>query len=136
MSLMRLSLAALVCCATGLSAQQKPASDTIMVFWRGQNAQLPDSAKSVIRERLKAVHQNSSMRVLVLDTGSSKDSMVVATRLGGIRGFLTTNSVAMSRIRVGTRNSGWATDTVGTGPLTNTLIIASPAPATGTGTEK
>ena len=86
-------LGTLALTATVLPAQEKsqppapPAAvSTDMLFFKGENAQLPDSAKSVLESRLPAIRQDAAMRIVILDYGSSKDSMLVFTRLYAIRG--------------------------------------------------
>ena len=123
-------LAALVCCATAVRAQQ-PRADTTMIFWNGQNAQLPDSAKSVLQDYVGQL-QRSYARIVILDAGTSRDSMLVASRLDAVRGYLVRNGISMDRITVGTRGTGWTTDKAASGPPSDysTLWIVMPPPGT------
>jgi hypothetical protein len=128
------TLGLLTVIATGLRAQQVPqapaAVSTDMLFFHDENAKMPDSAKSVIDGRLPAVKRDAKMRIVILDYGSSKDSMVVATRLNAVRGLLVTRSVAKSRIDVGTRTTGWRTDGDAIGPHDpqHTIVFILPSP--------
>ena len=130
MSWWRLTLAALTCYTVGLEAQE-PRSDTTMIFWNGENAQLPDSAKSVLQEKVSQI-QRAYARIIILDAGSSRDSMLVASRLDAVRGYLMRNTISMDRITVGTRGTGWTTDKVATGAPSgySTLWIIMPPPGT------
>jgi len=126
----RLVTAMLFCCAASRGAAQQPAHDTTKIFWHGENAQLTDSAKSVMEEYLKTPRRTPMAHIVVLDLGSSKDSELVSTRLNAIRGFLMRKSVASSRIGVGTRGTGWTTDTAALHvDPTTTWYIAMPPPS-------
>ncbi|HUL49442.1 MAG TPA: hypothetical protein VLT79_05425 [Gemmatimonadales bacterium] len=136
MPVTRLVTAMLLCCAAGHGVAQQPSSDTTMIFWHGENAQLTDSGKSVMEEYLKQPRKTPMVHIVVLDMGSSKDSMLVSTRLNAIRGFLMRKSVPSSRVSVATRGTGWTTDTAAlhVDPTTTWYIVMPPPSADSTAT--
>ncbi|HUL49441.1 MAG TPA: hypothetical protein VLT79_05420 [Gemmatimonadales bacterium] len=130
-------LGTLALTATVLPAQEKAAPpappaavSTDMLFFKGENAQLPDSAKSILESRLPAIRQDAAMRIVILDYGSSKDSMLVFTRLYALKGYFVTKGVKDTRIDIGTRASPWVTDHWAAGPYDpkHTTVFVLPSP--------
>lgn len=133
-----MSLAALACAATAVAAQQRSDSQATprdnpqgqysqgqmqgwaggggrgmrgMLFFKDNNADLSDSAKSVIDSRMAIIRRDTSARIMVVDHASSSDSELVTRRLSAVKGYLVTKGVNESRIQVATRGTGWSTDT-------------------------
>jgi len=130
-------LGTLALTATALAAQEasQPPSppgavSTDMLFYKGENAQLTDSAKSVLEGRLTAIRQDAAMKIVILDYGSSKDSMLVTSRLMSIKGYFVTKGVRDTRIDIGTRATKWTTDFWASGPYDpkHTIVFILPSP--------